>query len=46
MDDNRLPNKIFNYKLKGRRNIGRPQTRWENDFQEEGTGKGPKPYSR
>ena len=24
----------------GRRNIGRPQTRWEDDYWEEGTGQG------
>jgi hypothetical protein len=30
--------KNLNYKPKGRRNIGRPQTRWEDDFREEGTG--------
>ena len=30
----------FNYKPEGRRNIGRPQTRWGVDFQEEGTGQG------
>jgi hypothetical protein len=40
MDDNRLPKKMFNYKPEGRRNIGRPQTRWEDDFWEEGTGQG------
>ena len=28
--------KNWNYKPEGRRNIGRPQTRWENDFGEEG----------
>ena len=28
-------------KPEGRRNIGRPQTRWEDDFREEGTGQGP-----
>ena len=32
--------KNFNYILEGRRNIGRPQTRWEDDFREEGIGKG------
>ena len=31
------PKKI-NYKPEERRNIGRPQTRWEDDFREEGTG--------
>ena len=40
MDDNRLPENILNYKPEGRRNIGRPQTRWEDDFWEEGTGQG------
>ena len=32
--------KKCNYKPDGRRNIGRPLTRWEDDFQEEGTGQG------
>ena len=40
MDDNRLPKKILNYKSGGRRNIGRPLMRWEDDFREEGTGQG------
>ena len=40
MDNNRLPKNILNYKPKGRRNIGRPQMRWGDDFQEEGTGQG------
>ena len=41
MDDNRRPQKKkLNYKPEGRRNIGRPLTRWENDFREEGTGQG------
>ena len=40
MDDNSLPETILNYKPEGRRNIGRPQTRWEDDFREEGTGQG------
>ena len=30
--------KNLNYKLEGRRNIGRAQTGWEDDFQEEGIG--------
>ena len=30
--------KNFNYKPEGRRNIGRPQTKWGDDFWEEGTG--------
>ena len=40
MDDNRLPKKNLNYKPERRRNIGRPQTRWEDDFREE-QAKGP-----
>ena len=32
--------KKFNYKPEGRRNIGRSQTRWDDDFWEEGTGQG------
>ena len=44
MDDNRLLKKL-NYKPEGRINIGIPQTRWEDDFREEGTGQGPKPHS-
>jgi hypothetical protein len=40
MDDNRLPNQILNYKPKGRRNIGTPQTKWGDDFREKGTGQG------
>jgi hypothetical protein len=32
--------KNFNYKPEGRRNIGRPLTRWEDAFREEGTGQG------
>ena len=43
MDENRIP-KILNYKPEGKRNIGRSQTRWGDDFREERTGKGPKPY--
>ena len=30
--------KKLNYKPEGRRNIGRPLTRWEDDFRKEGTG--------
>ena len=37
---NRLPKKKLNYKSEERRNIGRPQTRWEDDFRKEGTGQG------
>ena len=33
------PKKI-KFKLEGRRNIGRPQRRWEDDFREDGTGQG------
>ena len=40
MDDTRQLTNILNYKPEGRRNIGRPQTRWGDDFQEKGTGKG------
>ena len=29
---------MLNYQPEGRRNIGRPQKRWEDDFREEGTG--------
>ena len=35
MDDNRVPNQL-NYKPEGRRNIGRPQTRWEDDEVDDG----------
>ena len=38
--DNRRPKQKLNYKPEGRRNIGRLQTRWGDDFQEEGTGQG------
>ena len=38
--DNRLPKKKLNYKHEGRTNIGRPLTRWEDNFREEGTGQG------
>ena len=38
--DNRLRKIILNYKPEGRRNIGRPLTRWKDDFREEGTGQG------
>ena len=40
MDDNRLPRNILNYKPEGRRNIGRSQMRWGDDFWEETTGQG------
>ena len=45
MDDNRLPKNILNYKPEERRNIGGPQTRWEDYFSEGRTGQGSKPYS-
>ena len=35
MDDSGLPKKNLNYKTERRRNIGRPQTRWEDDFWKE-----------
>ena len=38
MDDNSLSKKKLNYKPEGRRNVVRPQTRWEDGFREEGTG--------
>ena len=38
--DNRLPKQILNYNPEGRRNLGRSLTRWEDDFQEEGTDQG------
>ena len=40
MDDNRLSKKKINYRSEGRRNIGRPQMRWGDDFWEEGIGQG------
>ena len=40
MNDNSLLKKILNHKPDRRRNIERPQTRWGNDFREEGTGQG------
>jgi hypothetical protein len=38
--DGNTTQKNLNYKPDGRRNIGRQQTRWGDDFQEEGTGQG------
>ena len=38
IDDNKLPKTILNYKPEGRRNIGRPQMIWGDDFREEGIG--------
>ena len=34
------PKKKLNYKPEKRRNIGRPQMRWEDDFREKGTAQG------
>ena len=34
------PKKKLNHKPEGRRNVGRPQTRWGNDIREEGIGHG------
>ena len=34
------PEQKLNYKPEGRRNIGRPLTRWEDDFREGETGQG------
>ena len=45
MDDDRLLKNILNYKPEGRRNIGRPQTRWKMISGRKGQVKGPKPYS-
>ena len=39
------PKKNRNYKPEGRIIIGRPLTRWKDDFWEEEQAKGPKPYS-
>ena len=42
----RLPKKNLNYKPEGRRNIGRPQTRWEViSGRKEGTANWPKSYN-
>ena len=43
MDDNRIPKKNVINKPEGRINIERSQTKWDDDFREEGTG--PKRYS-
>ena len=40
IDDSRLSKTNLNYKPEGRRNIGRPQTKWKDDFREEGTCQG------
>jgi hypothetical protein len=38
MDDNILPIKKLNYKPEVRKTLGRPQTRWGDDFREDITG--------
>ena len=43
MDDNRLLKKL-NYKPEGKRNIGRPQTRWEMISGRKEQAKGLKPF--
>ena len=45
MDTNRLPKQALLYKPKGRRNIGRPRTRWRDQLHLEvqGTGNTPNP---
>ena len=40
MDDNRLPIKSFKSQTRREKKIGRPQTRWEDAFREEGTDQG------
>jgi hypothetical protein len=45
MDTNRLPKQALQYKLKGRRNIGRPRKRWRDQLHlgDQGTGNTPNP---
>ena len=45
MDTNRLPKQALQYKLKGRRNIGRPRKRWRHQLhlEDQGTGNTPNP---
>ena len=40
MDTNRLPKQALQYKLKGRRNVGRPRKRWKEQLhlEDQGTG--------
>jgi len=42
---NRLPKQALQYKPKGRRNIGRPRTRWRDQLhlEDQGTGNTPNP---
>jgi len=40
MDTNRLPKQALQYKLKGRRNIGRPRKRWRDQLHLEHQGTG------
>jgi len=45
MDTNRLPKQALQYKLKGRRNIGRPRKKWRDQIhlEDQGTGNTPNP---
>jgi hypothetical protein len=45
MDTNRIPKQALQYKPKGRRNIGRPRKRWQDQFhfEDQGTGNTPNP---
>ena len=45
MGTNRLPKQELQYKLKGRRNIGRPRNRWRDQLhlEDQGTGNTPNP---
>ena len=44
MDENRLPKRNLNYRPERRRNIGRPQTRWDIISGRNEQFKRPKPY--
>jgi hypothetical protein len=45
MDTNRIPKQALQYKLKGRRDIGRPRKRWRDQLhlEDQGTGNTPNP---
>jgi hypothetical protein len=45
MDTNRIPKQALQYKLKERRNIGRPRKRWKDQLhlEDQGTGNTPNP---
>ena len=43
IDTNRIPKQALQYKLKGRRNIGRPRKRWTDQFHFEDQGRGNTP---